>query len=271
MLTTFVPSVLSYMGAHGVDVTWLIERFELRSDAATVAWLELPTPQIRAFSEDAARHMADPFLGHHVALSVHRTLGGIAETLLRNAPRVGIGLEQVCHRQRLLSPHIPVDIRCGAKQLTIELGLPQDPQGAGRQHNEYVVAKYVGVVRELSRRDVVPRKVWFSHGPPGDRAPLHDYFETSDIAFEQRSCGIAFAADVHALPVIAADASVYAAIEKVAASELAALAESAASADVVHQVRLKIRRALEEGEPTVRRAHRATGRDEHANVPKALA
>jgi AraC-like DNA-binding protein len=246
--STFVPRVLSFMLEQGADIAPLIANFALPEDAPIRRHVDVSLETLHGMCAAAARTLRDPLLGLHIGLSAYNRVGGTLDVMLTNAPTVGVALEQIDRWQRLFSPFTVTDSRCVGAELVIVYTMPDDPRGPGRENVEYVVTKTVHVVRELSRRPIAPRRVWFSHSTPPDVGPLVDYYGTANIVFDAESSGLAYDREVHAMPVALANPALFAATTDVAGKELG---DCAPERDLAAHLRVLVARTLSETEPSL--------------------
>jgi AraC-like DNA-binding protein len=163
-----------------------------------------------------------------------------------SCPDVRTHLEQVERLSPTFSPSTRMAMVRTKGGIGLEYSVPGDPLGAGRENNEWAVVRFVESIRTMTRVQVVPMRVWFSHGPRASITPLVDYFGTANIHFGEATDGFVVDAEVGALRQVHADKAVFAALDRVAAAELATRTRGA---DVVERVRARVRAELANGAP----------------------
>jgi AraC-like DNA-binding protein len=246
LCSRFVPRTLGYAIERGVDVRGLVERFALPHDAVALLSVGITTADFRAFCEELAALLDEPFLGMKIALSRHNRLGGTAEAVVMSCPDVRTHFEQLERLTPTFSPASRIAVVRRNGDIGLEFSLPGDPLGAGRENNEWAVVRALESIRTTTRVQMVPTRVWFSHGPRPNVTPLVDYFGTMNIHFNEARDGFLVDVEAAALRQLHADPAVLAALDPVAAAELAARKQGG---DLLESVRTRVRADLANGAP----------------------
>jgi AraC-like DNA-binding protein len=235
---------LSYAANRGADVGGLLTRFGLGPDAVTAATVLVTWPQVRDFGRAASELLGEPLLGMKIALSRYNRIGGTVEALLANCPDTAARFVQIERVEPLFSPATKTTVVRTAREIGLTYETPGDPLGPGAVNGEWTIVRLVEAIRVSTRVEVVPTEVWFAHDAPLVITPLIAYFGTSNIRFGAKKSGFFVDVEVGALPVVNADPTVFAIVDRVAEGELKALEHTS---DVLPKVRSRIRAGLEDG------------------------
>jgi AraC-like DNA-binding protein len=242
----FVPVALMYGAAGGMDTSAI--RRELSLPETLAATVQLPLSVIASIAEKIAVGLGDPHYALTLAERVPRGIGGVGELAARTAPTVGAAMDRISRFARIIPPHQNLTWSRGAGELRWEYSVPlASPPFAGRHTNEYVVAAFYRLMRELVGAKLETKRVWFAHGPVSPRA-YATHFGTREVAFDCESDGIAFDESVADLPVVTADAAMHDVLERYAASLLPA---AAPTQDRLHDVEKAVAELLVDGVPSL--------------------
>ncbi|MBX7098483.1 MAG: AraC family transcriptional regulator [Myxococcaceae bacterium] len=185
-----VPLVLRLLEARAVPAP---ERARLLgllpAGAATAAEVSAPLSVIAGFLQQAAQASPAPSLGLELAGAVPRGTYAWLEFIARLSPSLEAGMQAVSRYYRLINRGgelVPVK---RAQQVGLEIVVPGRKGGWGRELNEYTLALFHRIARELVSDWAVTR-VWFSHADPGPtaRRALQVFFGVAP-EFAQRTSG----------------------------------------------------------------------------------
>lgn len=161
-----VPLVLGVLEARGVPAAARARLLAgLPEGAATAAEITAPVSAVNDFLGQAGEALRVPCIGVVVAQAVPRGAYGWIEFIARLSPSVRAGMEAVGRYYRLLNKGAqisPVDRGAAAG---LEISVHGLPQGWGRHLNEYTLALFHRVTRELLP-EWAPTRVWFAHAAP---------------------------------------------------------------------------------------------------------
>jgi AraC-like DNA-binding protein len=248
------PLFLSKLEGRERELARLTTELALPDDAARLDGLSLPLPRFRALAERVAELLGDPLLGLHTAIDLRPGTYGIIEFLLRSAPTPRDALRQLLRFVPLFNSLLRFSLVEEGETAIVEATIDGEPLCLGQHGNEFVLAVFVGLGRQLAGREWAPEHVTFAH-PRATNAPeLARFFGTSSIAFGRGYLGLRFKTPDLGRRVRTEDEALHAFLEREALARA-----PAAAADDLELAREAIRASLRSGEPDVTRVARALG------------
>ncbi len=243
-----VRALVAAVRARGADADALIARHGLPANVEQLPDLVLPLPALRAVADDAATVLGDTFLGLHLSLATQRGQLGMFEFILRSAPTVRDAMRCGARYNALVTGLTQLSIEERGGEALFDERLPGQPGCLGTQCNEYFIAMAVRFLRDVTRSEWRPRRVWLAHERTGDVAPLVAFFGTDRIAFGAGSNGFAFDARDLDCPMPAADRALHGVL---AAQAQRIVAERPVVASESDRIRERVRVALRDGAPRI--------------------
>jgi AraC-like DNA-binding protein len=185
-----VPLVLGWLEAQGVGPIArqrLLD--ELPQSAATAREITAPLRSIQTFLNRADEAARAPSLGVCLSAAVPRGTYAWLEFIARLSNTLKEGMASVSRYYRLLNKGADITYVERGGLAGLEVKVHGRPDGWGRHLNEYTVALFDRVTRELLPR-WAPTRVWFSHPAPSWPAvqALAEKFGVTPI-FDQPTCG----------------------------------------------------------------------------------
>jgi len=174
--TQLVGPFLAWLRARGQDPGPLIQDFQLPPDAESLPEVSLPLATLRAFLEAAEQRSGDAFLGLHVAQAFKRGTYGLVEYIARASPTLRELFHRLARYMALLNDRMVASFEEDASTGTFTYGVPGEPLSYGRHANEFGLALFVHVGRQLTEQPWNPLAVTFAHPAPPDFAPLTAHF-----------------------------------------------------------------------------------------------
>ncbi|GMU62108.1 MAG: AraC family transcriptional regulator [Myxococcaceae bacterium] len=162
-----VPLTCGLLEARGVSAAeraFLLE--ELPEGAGMARVVTAPLPVIHRFLERAEAAMGVPSLGLVLAQAVPRGTYAWIEFIARLAPTLEEGMKSVGRFYRLVNKGADIAYVERGDLAGLDIAVHGRSDGWGRQLNEYTVALFHRITRELAPA-WKPRHVWFSHDVPG--------------------------------------------------------------------------------------------------------
>ena len=245
--------------ASGADADGLIERHGLPAAVEQLPEVSVPLHVLRALGDEVARLLAAPFIGLQLALLVERGNFGLFEFILRSAATVRQGCRLAVRYSSLINELPEISFVEQGSEGLLDERIPGEPLVGGPQANEFTYAIMVRLIREVTRPDWRPRRVWFAHTRAEDPAPLVSFFGTDQIIFGAESNGFAFDLADLDLPIVTADDALRIVLE---AQAKAIVAQSPAKGDVLARIREHVRVALRDGPPSLERLALTLGMSE---------
>jgi AraC-like DNA-binding protein len=185
-----VPLVLRLLDAHGVSAAVRASLLEgLPADAATASVVTAPLVDIQQFLERAEAAARVPSLGLLLATEVPRGTYAWLEFIARLSPTLEEGMKSVGHFYRLVNKGADITYVERGDLAGIEITVHRRKDGWGRQLNEYTLALFHRITRELSP-SWQPAHAWFAHEAPEHRAvqELAAFFQVRP-SFGAATCG----------------------------------------------------------------------------------
>jgi AraC-like DNA-binding protein len=158
---------------------------------------------------------------------------------------VGEALDRVARYASLFYAYVVFTCEARGGEVVLTHRLRGARAAALRHSNEYALASALHHARQLAQRRIAPSRVWFAHPRPPVVEPLHRFFGTPRVAFDRPENGLAFPAEVAALPTSTEDRRLLATAEAMAER---ALREAPPPADVTRAAARHVREALAQGE-----------------------
>lgn len=251
---TFVPLVLAYARAEGLDVDALLRRCGLSPEIETQAEVEVELERVDALNNAIASALDDPFLGIHVAVRYRRGAYQLVEFTCRNSHDMRGAAMRLVRYAKFVNPAATFSFtEAGGRA-----ALSERFDGLGRHASEFAIALIYLVTRELTRVAWTPEAVWFAHEAPSDTSELVSLFGTERIRFGQDSNGLFIGRNVLDAPISSADAALLEVLE----GEMARHAPSKAT-PTLSQIVLDTQRAvtvtLELGAPRLEKIAESLG------------
>jgi AraC-like DNA-binding protein len=244
----FVPAALRRLRAAGIDPAPFIQRHGLPETAADDVGVQVPISVVRAVSDEIAAAIPDPFLGISVVRFMNRGSWGVLEYMFRTASTCRDVLREFVRYSLLVNTVMDITFNEDADGGVFNHVIRCDsPEMAGRHASEYACGIVVGMGRELTGKDLAPKRAWFCHERPADTSELEAFFRCP-MEFRAGANGLLISKDVLELKVQSADPVLHAILETQAQQEVKARAPSA---DFLGQVQAQILEALPGGAPSV--------------------
>ena len=232
---TCIPELIRQLGA---DPAPLLERCGLPQDAFDVPSNMVPYAAVgRVLSEAAARTGCAHF-GLLAGRAWHLEDLGVTGELVRNAPTVGVALDEFVPHQHLNSEAALAFLlrRAGVAEFGYAI---YDPAVEATFHlYDAALAIGLNMLREICGDGFSPAEVFLPHVPPVDATPYRRYFR-SPVRFNAEYAALRFPESVLALPVEDADAERFRAAR--------ATADAAGKAELVQAVHRALRTLLLHG------------------------
>lgn len=202
--------------------------------------------------DDASRVMNDPFGGLHVGASLERGAYGLVEYVFRSAPKVRDAIDQLVRLVPLINEAQPFAYFETEKTVIVEARVLGSANGLGRHANEFVLANFMRVARDMGGNACRVHRVWLAHEAPSDIGELVRFFGTDRLRFGAGFSGVELDREILDLDVRGADVALYTLLE-----EQARMACGARRRDDLAPVRECVRVALEHGDPAIETVARA--------------
>ena len=238
---------LSWLRARGQDPGPLIQDFQLPSDTEALPEVTLPLTTLRAFLEAAEQCSGDAFLGLHVAQAFKRGTYGLVEYIARASPTLRETFHRLARYMALLNDRMVASFEEDASMGTFTYGVPGEPLSYGRHANEFGLALFVHVGRQLTGQPWNPLAVTFAHPAPPDFAPLTAHFGVTP-SFGGGMNVLTLAASTLDRSVTSGDPVLLSVLERAAGTPPPREAEPALP-DFVQRVHEAIRSSLRDGAP----------------------
>lgn len=249
----FVPLAFAYAAAKGADLDALRAALDLGAGDAIPApgeTMPLALSRIARVADRIAEAVGDPHLGLTLAELVPRGVGGAGELAARSAPTVGAALERCARYARIITPHQELSFTRTEDEIQLAYRVPGgSPPFAGRHTNEYALAAFLRLVREVAGDRPKVRRIWLAHQDPAQLPRLEAYFDTKTVELAKDTVGIAFDAELADRPVPAADPALLRVLEEYARKLMPA--EEPGDPGVLGAVRRAVAGLLVDGVPSL--------------------
>ena len=239
-----VPLVLKLLEARGVSEQKRTELLStLPEGAATAAEITAPVETVNGFLEAAERAARVPSIGLALATAVPRGTYASLEFIARLSCTLEEAMISVGRFYRLLNKGADIVYVERGELAGVEVRVHGRPNGWGRQLNEYTVALFHRIIRELAP-SWAPVNVWFPHAEPAVEVQLAlaEYFGVTPH-YEAKTLGLDGPGELVDQPLPTADAELQRLL-RTQASE--ALERETPLAALAEQVREEVRQRLGE-------------------------
>ncbi|WP_224361192.1 AraC family transcriptional regulator [Hyalangium versicolor] len=243
--TQLVGPFLAWLRAHGQDPAALVRDFQLPPDAESSPEISLPLSTLRAFLDAAEQQSGDAFIGLHAAQAFKRGTYGLVEYIARAAPTLRDTFRRLARYMALLNDRMVASFHEDATTGTFTYGVPGEPLSYGRHANEFGLALFVHVGRQLAGQPWNPLAVTFAHPAPPDCAPLTAHFGLAP-SFGSGMNVLTLASSTLDLPVVSADPVLLSVLERAAGTPPT---REPAPPEFVLRVHEAIRGSLRDGPP----------------------
>ena len=246
VIASFVRPFAEFLRAGGKDPVALAKRVGVVDpEKAGRDWLT--RAQVRAYLDEAAGELRDPFLGLNVAKARPKGTYGLVEFGTRSAPDLRSAFEFTITYSPLLKEGLESYFDEDATQGRYGFGSPDEPLGLGRHGHEYKLLAALIIIREMMGTDWEPNRIWFSHPAPTDLSAHRTIAPRAELVFGQSDNGFAFAQSSLDQKLVSADEPLFGFLRKQAARLLAVPRETPFIADV----RTRLGKLLAAGTPDV--------------------
>jgi AraC-like DNA-binding protein len=249
------PIFLGLVRARGFATDGLFERYGLAPDADQRGDVSIPLDKFREFCDEAAELLGDPFLGLHTAIELPRGAYGLIEFVFRSAPTVREALDHLVRFAPLVSSVQSFSSEVHGDRVTCGMSVAGEPLGLGRHANEFSLALFTKVGRQIAGYNFLAHEVAMCHPRPPDVSEIGSYFGTDQLIFDAPMNSLELDASILDVKVPTADDALYAVLEKQAQAAAARINP----ADDLEPVREKIRELLKSGEPAIERVAQMLG------------
>lgn len=239
---TIVPVFLRHVRQCGKDPGPLIQRFSFPDDVEQRAELRLPLPALKEFAGATEALLNDPFVGMHAAETLQPGTYGLIEFITRTASTVRDSMRQFVRYQSLVDDVVRFSLKEEGGEGVFEFGADGIDESMGRHVNEYTLCVLIGLSRLGCGQAWVPSRAWFAHARPPSISALIELLGTERLEFSKANSGARFPASVLDLPLLSADPSLHAFLEKQASSIV-----PEAAPKFVGRVRKLVHDAMERG------------------------
>lgn len=255
MRSQVLPIFLARLRAAGVDPSMLGVDVGVDFQPEHESEVSIPLHRFHAIGDALADKLGDPMLGLHTAMALPRGSYGLVEFVFRSAPTTREALDRLVRYVPLFNNLLVFSVVTQDGHVQVEARIAGEPSCLGRQANEFIMAIFFKIGREIAGQIWSPHRVWFAHPPPDDVSELARYFGTEDVAFAAGANGMSFDASLLDLPIPTADVALYSLLDREARERVARLGPN----DELETVREKVRLSLQHGEPSVDRVAHAMG------------
>jgi AraC-like DNA-binding protein len=238
----FVPLVLEYARAEGLDSNELLRRFALPPEIESRSDIEIDLERFNALVDAIATALRDPFLGIHVAVRYRRGTYELLEFACRNSPDVRGAMLRLVRYAAIANPALAFSFT----ETGSTGALSHRFDGLGRQASEFTMALVCLLARESTGRTWTPDAVWFVHEAPAETGELVSLFGTDRIRFGEDSNGLFIGREALDMPLTGADPALLRVLETEMARHIAAPAASTSS-QIVAETEHAVRTTLELG------------------------
>ncbi|MEH3145444.1 MAG: AraC family transcriptional regulator ligand-binding domain-containing protein [Methylobacterium frigidaeris] len=161
-------------------------------------------PQQAGFLDLAAQALGDDLLGFHLALATDGREFGPLHYLVASCADLGEALEKQARYLPTVNRGLVCTVERSSGLVALEFGLKGIERHRSSQEVEFWITYLLRQARQLTTLDLIPSRVAFLHEHLGDSAEMPAYFR-HDPAFRAGRDGLAFDAQVCALPLMTAD------------------------------------------------------------------
>jgi AraC-like DNA-binding protein len=157
--------------------------------------------QIR-FLDLAAETLKDEYLGFHLAQTFDLRMSGLFYYVLASSETLGEALRRAARYSAIVNEGITLTLREG-RDVEISLRYAGVPRHSDRQQIEFSMVAIVRICRQLTNRQLLARRVSFTHRRSREPAEFKSFFG-SDVVFGA-SVEIAFSRSINEMAVVSAD------------------------------------------------------------------
>jgi AraC-like DNA-binding protein len=255
MRSQILPIFLARLRSAGFDTAKLGFDADLQSGPGDVPEVSIPLQRFRDIGDTLAESFGDPYLGLHTAAVLPRGAYGLVEFIFRSAPTPREALDRLVRYVPLFNNLLTFTVVTQGGDVLVEARIAGEPSCLGRQANEFMLAIFFKIGREIAGESWCPRRVWFAHAAPEDPAELARTFGGAAISFGAGANGMCFDVSLLDRTIPTADVALYTFLDRQAAERVAALGPD----DELEVVREKLRISLQKGEPSIQRVAKLLG------------
>ena len=239
-----IPAIGGMLARRGIDITELLGESGLPLTAAH-GEVTAPLSRIQAFITHCATRLESPMFGIELASALQGGVYGVAEFLVRSAPRLDAGFGVLHDFAVLINPSGQFRFVTGAAggdgRVHYSFGTERDT--LGMPLNEYTMTYIVRQFGGMLGERLPLASVWFSHGRSSGAEAVAAHFGCP-VRFQARDCGIALTTEVLARAPRTADPLLFQFLLEQARAQLARLG----SVDIVSQLVRALETRLQSGE-----------------------
>lgn len=228
--------VLAVAEARGVAREELAEAASLQLRELNRPDARIPLDKELALWREAARRTQDPLFGLHAAQAWRPGQFDVFEYVCRSAGSLRASIERVIRYNRLLHDVAEFRLEETADEAIVVHRFRGELIGPVREAAEFTLASVVLAGRAWTGRPLRARRVSFMHLESGGLDELRHFFGTNDIEWGAKEGRVVFEREVLDWPLVAADAGLFAVLERHADSLLANLPEVESFATKVREM-----------------------------------
>jgi AraC-like DNA-binding protein len=238
------PAIVRYLRTRGIDVSSLLERFELPGDTDARDTAPITARGLNELIDAASLLLNEPHLALRLPAELSFARYGLAELVARSSATLRDAFNMMSRYAGLIHSALEITFEEQGDEARMSHRTRGHARGIGRHMHEYGLAKAMHSTRTECGRHVVARRVWFMHARPPDLTSLERFFGTDDLSFGRADNGMALDASVLDLPMLGQDPRMLATV--------APLAEAALQArppveDFAARVAVQLRQLLPDG------------------------
>ncbi|HEX8795918.1 MAG TPA: AraC family transcriptional regulator [Polyangiaceae bacterium] len=255
MRSQVLPIFLARLRAAGMDLSMLGVDVGIDFDPEHESEVAIPLARFHAIGDALADRLGDPMIGLHAAMALPRGAYGLVEFVFRSAPTTREALDRLVRYVPLFNNLLVFHVGTHDGEVQVEARIAEEPLCLGRQANEFILAIFFKIGREIAGQTWSPHRVWFAHAAPPDTTELVRYFGTDALLFAAGANGMSFDESLLDLPIPTADDALYSLLDREARERVVRLGPN----DELEPLREKVRLSLQKGEPNIERVAHAMG------------
>jgi AraC-like DNA-binding protein len=188
---------------EGVDVKALLHKAGLTEQQIDDPCSRLAVKDQIRFLDLAAETLQDECLGFHLAQTFDLRMSGLFYYVLASSETLDEALRRAARYSAIVNEGITLTLREG-RDVEISLRYAGVPRHSDRQQIEFSMVAIVRMCRQLTNRQLLARRVSFTHRRSGEPAEFKSFFG-SDVVFGASADEIAFSRSINDMAVVSAD------------------------------------------------------------------
>ncbi|XGV97784.1 MAG: AraC family transcriptional regulator [Leptolyngbya sp. BL-A-14] len=229
-----IQGILKAAALYGLNVENIMAAADMAPEVLDDVEARVSHELYRNLWQTIASQSRDPFVGLHLAEFIRPATLDVLGYMICYSANLAEAIERVAQYSRLMHSGCVIRFTVQEQVARLTMSFRAEYSAIHQVYEQWVLAGMTLLYRRSTGVDIVPLKVGFQHSEPIDRSPYQALFQ-SPLEFGQPEKVLELDAALLELPLLSADPTLSAILDKCAEKAMAALPNSDSLADQVRQ------------------------------------